>query len=580
MTTYSYSGAPQIVTISQSGTYVITALGAQGGNATADNTYPGGLGARQTGSFDLQAGDTLKIVVGQQGSFSGGGGGSFVFVKVGGSYVPLIVAGGGGGPYFGNATGAGGTRVTTTGTSTASGYGGGGAAGVAGSQGGTGGGGAGVNGDGTTSTAMYSGVSNGGAGGKSSPTFAGGAGYNNGNGGFGGGGGIGAYSGGGGGGYTGGAGGDTSGSGKGGTSFVSTLRNGSVVTAQSSDAANSGNGSVTISEVCFVTGTRIRTERGEVAVEHLAVGDRALTASGEARAIRWIGHRLTDCDAHPEPRKAWPVRVAAGTFGAGLPYADLWLSPAHALCLDGSLVPVRGLIDGDRIAQVERAEVTYWHVELDDHDVLLANGLPAESYLDTGNRVGFDNAGSSLLPFDEDPAPGYDGAGHCLPLVESGPRLSALRARFGLGRPVDGAAVAVASAVHLVADGAVLAPCLASANELRFLVPAGVADLRLVSPSFSAGGGDVRRLGVIIGALALSDGSGWQEVPLDAPALYAGFHALEGNADGAWRWTDGAGHLAPALLPAPAGPVLLRLRGVFAGLGPSAAAGDDTRLAA
>ena len=344
------------------------------------------------------------------------------------------------------------------------------------------------------------------------------------------------------------------------------------------------------SNICFCTGTLIRTARdgveADVAVEALAVGDMVVTASGAHRPIRWIGHRRTRCDTHPEPRKVWPVRVRAGTFGEGLPYADLWLSPGHALCLDGCLVPVRGLLDGERISQVERAEVTYWHVELDSHDVLIANGMPAESYLDTGNRRGFSNAhevidgAATLLHFSEDAAPSYDGTGYCLPLVEAGARLTDIRARYGLGRPALRDARDANVAAHLVADGAVTLPCLAGENELRFLLPAEVSEARLVTPSFAATAPDVRRLGVIVSSLAVSDGAGWQEIALDDRGLFAGFHDVEREGDRAWRWTSGEAHLAASLWAGLDGPLLLRLTGVFVGLQPTEAEQPGERDAA
>ncbi len=85
------------------------------------------------------------------------------------------------------------------------------------------------------------------------------------------------------------------------------------------------------------------------------------------------------------------MRVQAGAFGAAAPHRDLLLSPDHAVLVGGALVPIRYLVNGASIAQVKTDEVSYWDIELDRHDILLAEGLAAESFLDTGNRNAFAN---------------------------------------------------------------------------------------------------------------------------------------------------------------------------------------------
>lgn len=136
---------------------------------------------------------------------------------------------------------------------------------------------------------------------------------------------------------------------------------------------------------CFAMGMRIGTQRGQVVVEELLEGDRALVV-GTGRSnqpagqpIVWIGHRTVDGSRHPSPRTVWPVRVGAGAFGAFVPRRDLWLSPDHAVFFDGVLIPVKYLINGSTVVQVAVDATTHYHVELSQHDVLLAEGLPAES---------------------------------------------------------------------------------------------------------------------------------------------------------------------------------------------------------
>jgi hypothetical protein len=150
---------------------------------------------------------------------------------------------------------------------------------------------------------------------------------------------------------------------------------------------------------CFATGTRLLTAAGEVAVEHLSVGDLVPTRlRGRLVPIRWIGRRAVDCRHHPRPSEVWPVRVRAQAFGPGQPVRDLLLSPDHAVQVDGVLIPIRYLVNGTTVRPQATYRIEYWHVELAEHDVLLAEGLPAESYLDTGNRGAFARSKARALP--------------------------------------------------------------------------------------------------------------------------------------------------------------------------------------
>jgi hypothetical protein len=187
------------------------------------------------------------------------------------------------------------------------------------------------------------------------------------------------------------------------------------------------NGAVGIT--CFVSGTRIATKHGELLVEDFAIGDLVRTKFTGLMPVKWIGHRRIDCSRHPDPRKVWPVRVVAGAFGKQLPHHDLWLSPDHAVFEDGVLIPIKRLINGCTITQEPREEVTYFHMELDQHDVLFAEGLPTESYLDTGDRSKFENGGTPLQLHPDFSARIWEAKG-CAPLIVTGPILAAVRARL------------------------------------------------------------------------------------------------------------------------------------------------------
>ncbi len=191
-------------------------------------------------------------------------------------------------------------------------------------------------------------------------------------------------------------------------------------------------GIITVNSVtpaCYLAGTRILTARGEIAVEELRLDDvvPTFTGTGSAQSIRWIGRTRFDAGRHPAPEKVWPVRIRAGALGEGLPSRDLLVSPDHAIMLEGRLIPARCLLNGSNIVQDRTVgRGTYFHVELDRHDVILAEGLPAETYLDTGNRDSFENAGMfRRLHPDFTPKTWRD---TCLPLLMGGPALDAIKA--------------------------------------------------------------------------------------------------------------------------------------------------------
>jgi T5SS/PEP-CTERM-associated repeat protein len=188
---------------------------------------------------------------------------------------------------------------------------------------------------------------------------------------------------------------------------------------------------------CFAAGTRIATERGEVAVEAIGVGEkvRVLLGDGPAEVI-WVGRREVDCAWHQQPRKVWPMRVAAGAFGPGLPHTDLWLSPDHAVYVNEVLIPVRCLVNGSTIAQVKAERVVYHHVELAEHDVLLAEGLPVESFLDMRDRTKYANRAGPVRLYPDFSARMWEAFG-CARLVVTGPEVDAARAlveRFAVER--------------------------------------------------------------------------------------------------------------------------------------------------
>ncbi|WP_139284825.1 Hint domain-containing protein [Acidocella aminolytica] len=143
---------------------------------------------------------------------------------------------------------------------------------------------------------------------------------------------------------------------------------------------------------CFYAGTMIATPSGEVAVEEIKAGDMVLTQAGMALAVRWVG-QSTVSTRFADSLRALPVRIKAGALADGVPVRDLLVSPDHALWIDGLLVQAGALVNNVNI--IREADVpeifSYYHLELASHEVLLADGAPAESFVDNVDRMSFSN---------------------------------------------------------------------------------------------------------------------------------------------------------------------------------------------
>ena len=165
------------------------------------------------------------------------------------------------------------------------------------------------------------------------------------------------------------------------------------------------------------------------------VGDMVVCVSGTHRPIRWLGHRTIDCRRHLRPSEVMPLRIAAHAFGRGRPARDLYVSPGHAICIDimgGVLIPAGVLANGTTIAPSMVERVIYWHVEVDEHEIILAEELPCESYLEMGNRNFFAELGTVALTASPD-APARTHVDFCRPFYASGPLVDAVRARLSAG---------------------------------------------------------------------------------------------------------------------------------------------------
>jgi hypothetical protein len=135
--------------------------------------------------------------------------------------------------------------------------------------------------------------------------------------------------------------------------------------------------------VCYLRGTRVRTPDGECRIEDLKIGDLVVTLSGESKPIKWIGRQQFKKGAELWPSDFEPIRISRFALDERTPQRDLYVSPNHAIYIDGVLVPAKYLVNGKTIVQraPEGADVIdYLHIELFTHDVIYAEGATAESF--------------------------------------------------------------------------------------------------------------------------------------------------------------------------------------------------------
>jgi len=126
---------------------------------------------------------------------------------------------------------------------------------------------------------------------------------------------------------------------------------------------------------------------------NLRIGDKIVNMKGEMRRVRWIGRRGYAGRFAAGNRDILPILIRAGALDEGVPRRDLMVSPLHAMYLDDVLIPARLLVNGSSIVQVEEIDqVEYFHIELDTHDVILAEGALSETFVDDGSRGMFINA--------------------------------------------------------------------------------------------------------------------------------------------------------------------------------------------
>jgi lysophospholipase L1-like esterase len=177
---------------------------------------------------------------------------------------------------------------------------------------------------------------------------------------------------------------------------------------------------------CFCAGTRLRTPGGEAAVEDLRIGDAVMTRHAGPQRIKWIGRRSYAAPFAAKNPALQPVCIRRSALAPGVPARDLWVSPGHGIQLGGVLVHALRLVNGVNVVQPgDVARITYLHIELDNHEIMFAEGCAAESFLALDFRARFHNAAEFHRLY---PA-GAVAGGMCLAQLDDGFLLEALLAR-------------------------------------------------------------------------------------------------------------------------------------------------------
>lgn len=309
-------------------------------------------------------------------------------------------------------------------------------------------------------------------------------------------------------------------------------------------------------QVCYLAGTMLLTPNGERAIETLTPGDQVTVyenGTTHTQTILRVGHaRATTGSTGHADLDGVPVRVRAGALADGIPSRDLLVTPEHCMMLEGGFIPVRMLVNGMSIAYDHAiTEYDYYHVETEQHSVLIANGALSESFLDAGHRPDALMQGNTLarlhaLSWEKDAA---------LPLITDRVRVEPLFAALALRAETLGYTAPQATPsddaknqIHLVLqDETVLYPIRTRGEQFVFMLPEGCQSVRVISPAarpvdhIGPFVDDRRTLGVLVGEVTIW--SAEQTHQLSS-------HLSDPYADGWWsietshaRWTGGNARL-------------------------------------
>ncbi|MEL4072219.1 Hint domain-containing protein [Ochrobactrum sp. GPK 3] len=137
---------------------------------------------------------------------------------------------------------------------------------------------------------------------------------------------------------------------------------------------------------CLLKGTLVETMSGPVAVENLAVGDLVVTADCKVVPVKWVGWQRYRKGGAEWGEDVMPIRIASHALDRMTPRRDLYLSPNHALFIDGVLIRAKDLVNGRSITRVAMDQsIDYYNIMLDSHEAIFAEGAAVETYLLRGD---------------------------------------------------------------------------------------------------------------------------------------------------------------------------------------------------
>lgn len=305
---------------------------------------------------------------------------------------------------------------------------------------------------------------------------------------------------------------------------------------------------------CFLAGTEILAGDRVVAVEDIRVGDEVDIFGHQtvrSRKVVWAGKsRMTAMPGRKAAQAGYPVCISRGAFAEDVPYRDMRVTAEHSFFFEGKLFPVRMLVN-DRTIYYDRdcASYDYYHIELEEHSVIMADGALTESYLNTGHTTFPHKADARLDSWSDNAA---------FPLDTSREFVEAIFRRIEKRAETLGVALRGSEAGSTderptcveTSCGTIVMPLRRSGDRLIFQIPDSATEITLRSDSARPCDAigpfvdDRRQLGLLVGELELYYSDSTRRVDLTTVASsLGGWYA--GDAPET-RWTNGAGQV---LLP-------------------------------